>query len=312
MWGPEPPGGDHPAARRLQGGEDYGWPDVQAAFWHPMTGDPAESGCALIGVLPAAQYPHDLGWPGGPENTEGGCSVQGFGVANDGGMQGVHLAGDWRSGRVFGLGRDGESWQLREMMQTGLQFTAGGLDKDGFVLAVNGNNVYLADEGPDANPPGQPWRTMPADEVPEGATVARTMGRPNRHIEGPAHDPSALRRARRARRRGRRGRGHHLPQRARQPADRVRLHARPRDHPRRGAVPRDRREPLCGPRGGDRGGPQALQAVLPGLPPAGRDRPHRAGPDRRAVEMPAHRHGCRALRDRLCGGTGRCRPSAGA
>ena len=61
------------------------------------------------------------------------------------------------------------------MMQTGLQFTAGGYDEDGHVIAVNANNFYLADEGPDSNPPGQLWRVVPADEVPEGAVVAETV-----------------------------------------------------------------------------------------------------------------------------------------
>lgn len=157
-----------------EGGEYYGWPEMQAAFCHPMTGDPAESECAVQGVLPAGMYPHTTAYPDGPELTEGtGCSVQGFGVARYGGMDGVYLAGDWCSGRVFGLGWDGERWQLEELLQTGLQFTAGGLDEEGRVLAVNANNFYLADTGPDANPPGQLWRIMPEDEVPEGAEVAR-------------------------------------------------------------------------------------------------------------------------------------------
>jgi glucose/arabinose dehydrogenase len=89
-------------------------------------------------------------------------------------MTGVSLAGDWCSGRVFGLGWDGSKWQLQEMMQTGLQFTAGGYDEDGMVLAVNANNFYLADEGPDTNPPGQLWRVMAAGDVPAGAEVAAT------------------------------------------------------------------------------------------------------------------------------------------
>lgn len=60
------------------------------------------------------------------------------------------------------------------MLKTGLQFTGGGYDEDGYVLAVHANNFYLADQGPDANPPGSVWRVVPADEVPEGAEVART------------------------------------------------------------------------------------------------------------------------------------------
>lgn len=158
-----------------EGGEYYGWPDMEAAFCHPMTGDPAEQECAVVGVLPAAMYPHSTAYPGAEETSDGGCSVQGFGVANYGGMEGVYLAGDWCTGRVFGLGWDGEQWQFQEMMQTGMQFTAGGYDEDNNVLAVNANNFYLADQGPDANPPGSLWRVMPAGEAPEGATLARTV-----------------------------------------------------------------------------------------------------------------------------------------
>ena len=158
------------------GGHNYGWPRMEASFCHPMTGDPAnDTDCAIVGTLPAAQYPHSAPWPGAPEDNTGGCSVQGFGVANYGGMDGVYLVGDWCSGRVFGLGHDGSKWQLQEMMQTGLQFTAGGYDEDGKVLAVNANNFYLADQGPDANPPGALWRIVPKSDVPTGAEVAETV-----------------------------------------------------------------------------------------------------------------------------------------
>lgn len=157
-----------------EGGHNYGWPRMGAGFCHPLTGDPAEMDCPVVGTLPVAQYPHSSPWPGGPETDTGGCSVQGFGVANYGGMEGVYLAGDWCSGRVFGVGWGGDRWQMQEMMQTTLQFTAGGYDEDGNVLAVNANNFYLSDVGPDANPPGALWRVMAADAVPEGAEVAAT------------------------------------------------------------------------------------------------------------------------------------------
>lgn len=163
-----------PAASK--GGENYGWPRMEASFCHPMTGDPKGKECAIVGTLPAAQYPHQTPYPGAAElKKDWGCSVQGLGVANYGGMNGVYLAGDWCSGRVFGLGWDGSKWQLQEMMQTNLQFTAGGYDEEGNVLAVNANNFYLADQGPDTNPPGAVWRVVPADKVPAGAEVARTV-----------------------------------------------------------------------------------------------------------------------------------------
>ncbi len=158
-----------------KGGENYGWPRMEASYCHPMTGDPKKKPCAVVGVLPVAEYPHQTPYPGAAELTEGwGCSAQGLGVANYGGMTGVYLLGDWCSGRLFGVGLNGNRWQLQELLQTGLQFTAGGYDEDGFVLAVNANNFYLADAGPDTNPPGQLWRILPADKVPAGATVART------------------------------------------------------------------------------------------------------------------------------------------
>ena len=160
-----------------EGGENYGWPRMEAAYCHPMTGDPANDDCAVVGVLPVAMYPHQSPYPGAPELEDGwGCSVQGLGVARYGGMDGVYLAGDGCSGRVFGAGQgeDG-SWQLEELLQTDLQFTAGGYDEDGNVLAVNANNFYLADQGPSENPPGALWRVVPADQVPADAETARTV-----------------------------------------------------------------------------------------------------------------------------------------
>jgi glucose/arabinose dehydrogenase len=158
-----------------EGGEYYGWPDMEASFCHPMLGDPAQADCAVVGVLPAAQYPHGTAYPDGPEVDTGGCSVQGFGVANYGGMNGVYLAGDWCSGRVFGLGWDGSQWQLQELLQTSLQFTSGGTGEDGMVYAVNANNFYTADQGPTTNPPGSLWRIVPTSEVPQGAETATTV-----------------------------------------------------------------------------------------------------------------------------------------
>jgi len=159
-----------------EGGEYYGWPDMAAIHCHPMTGDPAEQDCAVVGVLPAAAYPHEVPYPDAEPLSEGfGCSAQGLGVARYGGMDGVYLVGDWCSGRLFGLGWDGQGWQLEELMQTDLQFTAGDYDEDGNVLAVNCNCFYVGEQGAMENPPGALWRVVPADEVPEGAEVARTV-----------------------------------------------------------------------------------------------------------------------------------------
>lgn len=156
-----------------EGGENYGWARNMGSHCHPLTGP--DDVCPTIGVLPVAEYPHQEPYPGAEQLKDGwGCSAQGLGIANYGGMTGVYLVGDWCSGRVFGAGWDGERWQLQELVQTDLQFTAGGMDEDGTVLAVHCNCFYLADQGPTENPPGALWRIVPADQVPEGAETART------------------------------------------------------------------------------------------------------------------------------------------
>ena len=155
------------------GGENYGWNHMQGTSCHPMTGPNDE--CPMIGVLPAAEYPHQTPYPGAEPLTEGyGCSIQGLGVANYGGMRSVYLVGDWCTGRVFGLGWNGTRWQLQELLHTNLQFTAGGVGEDGYVYAVNCNCFYTADRGATGNPRGALWRVVPASEVRPGQETAMT------------------------------------------------------------------------------------------------------------------------------------------
>lgn len=157
-----------------KGGENYGWKHNQGSHCHPTTG-PGEK-CPIVGMLPVAEYPHQEPYPGGPKLTAGyGCSVQGLGVANYGGLQDTYLAGDWCSGRLWGVAWDGKAkkWNLQEFGQTQLQFTSGNVDADGFVLAVNCYCFYTDDKGPVANPKGALWRVLPADKVPAGVEVAR-------------------------------------------------------------------------------------------------------------------------------------------
>jgi glucose/arabinose dehydrogenase len=157
-----------------KGGENYGWKHNQGSHCHPMTGP--DDKCPIVGVLPVAEYPHQEPYPGAQKlKDDWGCSAQGFGVANYAGMKGVYVVGDWCSGRVWGIGWDGKRWQMQELMHTTLQFTAGGTDEDGSVLAVNCHCFYLEDKGATANKPGSLWRLMAADKVPAGAEVARTV-----------------------------------------------------------------------------------------------------------------------------------------
>jgi glucose/arabinose dehydrogenase len=157
-----------------KGGENYGWKHNQGSHCHPTTG-PSEK-CPVVGVLPVAEYPHQEPYPGGEKLRAGwGCSAQGLGVANYGGLKDTYLVGDWCSGRLWGVAWDGRAkkWSMQEFLQTNLQFTSGTVDADGTVLATNCVCFYTEDKGPTANPPGQLWRILPADKVPPGADIAR-------------------------------------------------------------------------------------------------------------------------------------------
>jgi cytochrome c(L) len=157
-----------------KGGENYGWNRMQGSWCHPMSGP--NDKCPTVGVLPAAEYPHEVPYPGAKPVKDGwGCSIEGLGVANYGGMNGTYLVGDWCSGRVFGTAWDGRKWQLQELAHTALQFTAGGNGEDGYVYAVNCYCFYTSDRGPLGNPPGALWKIVPASEVKPGQETARTV-----------------------------------------------------------------------------------------------------------------------------------------
>jgi hypothetical protein len=161
------------APKGSDGGYNFGWKFNMGTHCHPSLGP--DDKCPIVGTLPIAEYPHQEPYPGAEKlNEDWGCSVIALGVANYGGMDGVFLSGDWCSGRVFGTGWDGKKWQLQELTQTSLQFTGGGIDEDGTVLAVNCNCFYTEDKGALANPPGSLWKVVPADKVPSGAEVAAT------------------------------------------------------------------------------------------------------------------------------------------
>ena len=157
-----------------KGGENFGWNKMQGSWCHPMTGP--DDKCPQVGTLPIGEYPHEVPYPGAAPLREGhGCSIEGLGVANYGGMNGVYLVGDWCTGRLFGIGWNGQKWILEEMLHTNLQFTAGGNAEDGFVYAVNCNCFYTADRGPMGNPPGSLWRIVAAADVKPGQETALTV-----------------------------------------------------------------------------------------------------------------------------------------
>ena len=132
-----------------KGGENYGWSFNMGTHCFPITGP--DDKCPQVGVLPVAEYPHPEAYPGATSSGKStGCAVIGLGVANYGGLKETYLAGDWCSGRLWGVGWDDtkQKWQMQELMQVPLQFTSGNVDDDGYVLATNCYCFYTSDKGP--------------------------------------------------------------------------------------------------------------------------------------------------------------------
>lgn len=106
------------------GGENYGWRVMEGA--HCYNPDP----CTTAGLtLPIAEY-----------SRADGCSVTGGHVyrgARYPRMQGVYLYGDYCSGRIWGLRRDGQAFANLLLLDTSFTITTFGEGEDG--------TVYVAD-----------------------------------------------------------------------------------------------------------------------------------------------------------------------
>jgi glucose/arabinose dehydrogenase len=108
------------------GGENYGWRITEGTHcYNPATG------CSTAGItLPVAEY----------ANAGGTCSVTG-GYVYRGDvyprMRGTYLYGDFCSGQIWALARDGATWQTRQVLDSSQQISTFGEDEAG--------DLYLAD-----------------------------------------------------------------------------------------------------------------------------------------------------------------------
>jgi uncharacterized protein (TIGR03437 family) len=105
------------------GGEDYGWNLMEATHCYV-------NNCNKNGLtLPVAEYPH----------TEG-CSVTGgfmYRGRSSPGLRGVYLYGDYCSGRIWGIERQGTAWVNRPLLASAFGITTFGEDDAG--------EIYVAD-----------------------------------------------------------------------------------------------------------------------------------------------------------------------
>jgi len=119
-----------PAGDRV--GRNYGWNIMEGDICYP----PGAVGCDQTGLaLPVFVYGHI------PE-----CSVTGGHVYRGSAfpsLQGIYLFGDLCSGRVWGLKRNGATWDNAVLADTALTITTFGEDEEGNVYVVNYPNGDL-------------------------------------------------------------------------------------------------------------------------------------------------------------------------
>jgi len=117
------------------GGENYGW-DI-------MEGSQCSGGgnCNQAGLtLPVAEYDHGLGC-----SITGGEVYRGSAYPN---MVGLYFYGDYCSGRIWSLRRDGDSWISTLLADTPHNILTFGLGEDGSVyMASQAGGVFLLSDG---------------------------------------------------------------------------------------------------------------------------------------------------------------------
>jgi uncharacterized protein (TIGR03437 family) len=108
-----------------KGGQNYGWNQMEGMHCY-------QSGCRMDGLtLPVAEYTHAVG----------GCSITGGFVyrgVRSPGMRGMYLYGDYCSGKIWALERQGGVWSNRLVLSSGFTITTFGEDEAGEMYVSNG------------------------------------------------------------------------------------------------------------------------------------------------------------------------------
>ncbi len=110
-----------PAASR--GGENYGWNAMEGAHCYVTNCNPQGL------TLPVAEYAH----------TDG-CAITGGFVyrgRSSPGLRGLYLYGDYCSGRIWGIERQGAAWTSRLLLATGFNITTFGEDEAGEIFVAD-------------------------------------------------------------------------------------------------------------------------------------------------------------------------------
>ncbi len=139
------------------GGRNYGWPMMEGAHCYPPGSE-----CGGVGELPVAEYAHRT-----PEGDEVGCTVVGIGVyrgQQSPSLDGIYFAGDYCSGKVWGLAGEGEMWTFAELLDSEMQISGAGSDEAGELYVTTCACEYQRGYDPMENPGGAVWRITAAEE----------------------------------------------------------------------------------------------------------------------------------------------------
>jgi len=127
------------------GGVNYGWRIMEGL--HCSNPNP----CSSAGLtLPVAEYSHTFGC-----SVTGGFVYRGVKYPR---MQGVYFYGDFCSGRIWGLRRDGANWMTTELLDTTRSISSFGEDEAGnlYVVSLGGTVDELTDPSFVATPTPTP------------------------------------------------------------------------------------------------------------------------------------------------------------
>ncbi len=115
------------------GGLNFGWPIAEGLHCFPE-----DKACDRSGLeAPVYDYSHE----------EGNCSITGGYVYRGKlapALEGAYLFGDFCSGKIWALAREGAGWKSVEMLDTNLSLSSFGEDEDGelYVADLNRGGIY--------------------------------------------------------------------------------------------------------------------------------------------------------------------------
>ncbi|HWR52564.1 MAG TPA: PQQ-dependent sugar dehydrogenase [Bryobacteraceae bacterium] len=113
------------------GGENYGWPHMEGMHCY-------QAGCSQTGVtLPVAEY----GRGSGDCSVTGGYVYRGTRMPD---LRGAYIYGDYCSGRIWALRRNGAAWQNALLLSSQANISTFGVDSAGelYFAHHNGGDIY--------------------------------------------------------------------------------------------------------------------------------------------------------------------------